>query len=382
MPETSFRQMRLLVSANDPGAAFHLREILKYVQETDQIEVILLAGGEARSIFECAGFASYPMTSARVGHGDAAGELRNIEEAVMHISKFAPDAILVGLSGPDRGMDEALIACAGGTPTYAVQDYWGDVNSGFGSLPGTYFVLDEFAANITRLCAPASRVVVAGSARHAAMTGLDPIALRKKFREGIGATVSERVIIYFGQPLWGLPGYAATLLRVAEALMRVISGARLRYRPHPKERCEDVARALGCMRAHGVAAQVDETDSVELPLCGSDLMLTCFSTCGLDLAYLNRISAEPLGTMLFTMFDEDIRECYRATTRLDEIPLATQGLGVAIKVMGELEDAIKAGLMENERHNKWRTAQALADPSGAAERIVKKIVDDYPHFNC
>src|SRR5205814_87240 len=112
-----------------------------------------------------------------------------------------PDAIMVGLSGPDKGQDEALVAQAGTLPTYAVQDFWGDVNPGFGVLPGTYFVLDEVAAQLTRRRVSTSRIVVTGSARHAAMARYDPASLRERFRSPIRPAPTDSIAVFFGQPL-------------------------------------------------------------------------------------------------------------------------------------------------------------------------------------
>lgn len=377
MPEPTIGKIRLLASANDPGAAFQLVEVLKHAQEIGRMEICVVAGDATRSIFEKAGFRVKQAYAPRVEHQTSKGILESVGEANAIIAEFLPDAILVGLSGPDRGIDEGLVACAGDRPTYAVQDFWGDVNPGFGSLPATYFVLDEFAAGITRQRAPGSRVIITGSARHAALQGLDPLMLRKQYRDSLAVPDTKPCAVFFGQPLWMLPGYERTLTRLAEALARDDKNMVLCYRPHPKETTSDCTRALNCLRRPELNARLDGSARVEASLCGADLMLSCYSSCALDLSYISRLSMFPLGVMVFTMLEEDVRQFYCATTSLQSMPLVGQGLASIVEAQGDTEEILRDAWSEQGRIQKWQAAlKNVADPAGAVEFIVNTIKQD------
>ncbi len=377
MFEPTIGKIRLLASANDPGAAFQLVEVLKCAQETGRMEICVVAGDVTRSIFEKAGFRVKQAYAPRVKHQASKDVLECVGEANAIIAEFLPDAILVGLSGPDRGIDEGLVACAGDRPTYAVQDFWGDVNPGFESLAATYFVLDDFAAGVTRQRAPGSRVIVTGSARHAALQGLDPLMLRKQYREALAVPPSKPCAVFFGQPLWMLPGYELTLTRLAEALARDDRHKVLCYRPHPKETTSDCVRALNCLRRPELNVRLDDSARVEASLCGADLMLSCYSSCALDLSYISRLSMLPLGVMVFTMLEEDIRQFYYATTSLQSIPLVDQGLASIVEAQDDIEETLREAWSGQGRIQKWRAAlNNVADPAGAVECIVNTIMQD------
>ena len=370
-------KMRLLASANDPGAAYQLIQVLARVRETGCVEIRVVGGTTTLPMFERAGFSARLANIPRVNLQDSKGEIESIGEARALIADFLPDAILVGLSGPDRGIDEALLACAGGRRTYAIQDFWGDVNPGFGALSETYFVLDEYAASITQQRAPGSRIIVTGSPRHAAMRGLDPLRLRNLYRAALEVPESAMCAVFIGQPLWMLPGYSLTLSRLSEGLVNAFNDVIFCYRPHPKESASDAARALDCLRKPGVNVKLDNNAKVEASLCGADVMMSCYSSCGLELSYISKYSKFPLGTMIFSLFEEDLRRFFRATTTLRHLPLVDQGMAYVIEDQSDTEYILRVACSEHGRMQKWRAAvHNVRDSTGAAEQITKTILQD------
>ena len=131
------KSVKLLASANDTGAAKQLIQVLSLARSTYNIPISVVASHETAEIFEGSDFDLFLWDIPRTQRSDLRTSRENLDEAKRLIKLLKPDIILVGLSGPDSGVDEALIACASGTPTYDIQDFWSDVNSGFGSLPNT-----------------------------------------------------------------------------------------------------------------------------------------------------------------------------------------------------------------------------------------------------
>lgn len=367
---------RLLVCASDPGAAAHLCEFLHHAAFSGDVETIVLAGEPALAIFQRAGIDAHPAAVGRASESDTAAQAAILTSAAKLILKFRPDAIVVGLSGPDIGIDEALVAQAGTVPTFAVQDFWGDVNQGFGRLPDTYFVRDKMAADLTRVRAPAAMIIAVGSARNAATARLDPDRLRTEFRTAIGADYSTEVVVFLGQPLWHLPGYRATLSKAAAALQRVRPEALLLYRAHPKETLAERQESRNCLAKSTLSVNEDRALEVESSLCGADLLLTCFSSCGQDLVALSSISTKPLSALLCLLCETDIRDIYREMSALNDMPLSVMGATRTVWQDNDLEESIDKALTHSERNRAWLVAREnTVDAVGTADRMLRAIVD-------
>ena len=375
--EFGVRKARLLVSANDPGAAFHICEVLKRGKERGVFEFCVVASAITKEIFENAGFPAKQVNAPRSKQWPSKCGIDNISKATDLIDNFLPDAILVGLSGPDLGFDEGLIAAAGALPTYAVQDFWGDVNNGYGHLPGTYFVLDENAAKLTSMRAPDARVIITGSARHAAWSDLQPETLRAEYRHALGLAKNEVCVTFYGQPLWKAKGYHTTLSKLSDALSQSDETINFCYRPHPKETVEERDRALVVIRRAGIRARTDANQTLVASLCGADLALTCYSMCGLDLANLSRLSASPLGLIVYAMFDDEIRRLFQRESGLLNIPLVEQGLASVIDTPNEIKRILRISLTREEQKEKWKAASSqVCHSNWAASIIVDTIAHD------
>jgi hypothetical protein len=224
--------------------------------------------------------------------------------------------------------------------------------------------------------APSSRVIVTGSARHAALADFDPLHLRRQFRSAIG--VEDRVLaVFLGQPLWHVPGYLRTLDGAGAALARIAPKAKFLYRPHPKETAAERQKALKCIAGCGLDAALDVSGAVESALCAADLCLSCFSSAGLDHAHLSRVSTSALGSFLFLLHESDVRGDYAEVSRLDDIPLSALEVTRTVSSAKDLEGALAAAIEPPERERAWNAARStLAAPRGAAQRILQTIADD------
>ena len=365
---------KLLISARDAGAAFHLCEIVRHLNTTRCMDVAIVATPPAYDIFRSSGFAVHEVTTPSTTDPASSVGRALLEQAERYIGEIRPDALLVGLSGPDCGIDEALVASASGIPTYAVQDFWGDVNPGFGALPDTYFVLDTEAAALT--CRRAHKnVVVTGSARHGARQH-DHAQLRRSARSLWNVADRTPVLVYFGQPLHHFSGYAATLEKTAATMFQIDAAATIRYRPHPKESAADRMRAVEILAASNVPVELDTSPAVEDALCGADLCCTCFSSCGIDHAYLSRSAAEPLAIMLYLLFETDVQTFYTEFSRLNDIPLSRMGLTTTVREKTGLETIMRASLTDVGRTAIWtKIHDTVNNPVDASARIAETILD-------
>ncbi len=353
--------LTLLFAARDVNAARNLAPVAALAGHGHTVR--LAAQRPALEIFRQA----FPEVLAVDDGPDAAREA-----AGAWLREISPDAVIVGVSGPEPGLDEALLAARPeGVPGFVFQDFWGDVNPGYRPRGETFLVPDACAARVTAARTP-SPCAVAGWPKYDAYAELDPPALRRAAREilGLGA---QRLAGFFGQPLDGLPGYPASAAAAARDTAAAWPEAVFLHRPHPRETPEQARTVRAALAAAGRPVLDGPALSAEAALCACDLILTPFSSCGLDALHLSRVSPAPLGAVLYLGLEHDVVAHFRAYTGLDALPPATAGLALMADSEQEAFRLI-AGLDAEALHGLWQAArQSLGRPGGAARQTLDAI---------
>ena len=103
-----------------------------------------------------------------------------------------------------------------------------------------------------------------------------------------------RVVGFFGQALHALAGYRRTIEGFVDAVRGLSAPARVLLRPHPREDARQHAETEAIFRQSGIDALLADAGPVEDALAACDVVVSLFSTCTYDTAYLNRFSAEPV----------------------------------------------------------------------------------------
>lgn len=335
--------IRVLLSARDPGGAGSVAALARRLAGGDLFEPVVAASGVALSMLRDAGVAVRPFSMAdgrdHLEPGiDAEPLLRAARELMAEVR---PRLVVVATSSFGVGVDEALLAVSE-VPTLALQDFWGDVNLGLGRAAGLYLVLDPFAEALTRRRFGVDALAV-GSPKHEAYAALEIPAMRQRMRREIELEEGERLLGWFGQSA-ELPGHERTFERLLEALAERRERPVLVLREHPKfPRLADAhlarARALG-LRAIPATGRY----GCEPWLAACDLVVTPYSLCGMDHAYLSRFSPRPLGTVLYLMIDRRMRSMMAEEIALERLPLIEQGLGEWLEDEQGLADALERGL--------------------------------------
>jgi len=363
--------LHLLVSARDTGAAAHIAEIVPSLRAATDIEVTLVADEPALSYLRERGLSpqAFTVTSVATPVGTHAGALRNAARQLL--KELKPDALLVGLSGPGVGVDEALLAEASALPTYAVQDYPGWIVEGFGVKPHTFFVTDQLAAQMTRARLNGARVIVTGSAKHTAYARLNTLTLREAGRVKLGQRGLQ--IGFYGQPAWFLPGYERAVTDLASALSAIGEGDPF-YRPHPKESAADRARMASIFSRAGLTLRIDPNETAEQSLCAADLVVTCFSSCGADHIHLQKQSGVPLGAVAYLFTEDDLRRHHSEHAGSDVPPFATEGLALLAVDPRALASDLRRALDPATSRAMWqRIRNDLPDPTPAPGIILATI---------
>lgn len=359
--------MRLLVSARDTGAAAHMAEIVPSLSTAADIDVTLVADDPALSYLRGRGLRPRAFAGASIATPTDAGARALRNAARQLLQEVKPQALLVGLSGPGIGLDEALLAEASAIPTYAVQDYPGWVVEGFDVKPQTFFVSDALSAMMTRLRLNGARLVVAGSAKHGAYARLNTLSLRTAGRAMLGGCGLH--IGFYGQPAWFLPGYERAITGFASALV-AIGGVKPFYRPHPKETAGERARVLSIFSHAGQTLQMDPNETVEQSLCAADLVVTCFSSCGADQIHLQKQSLSPLGAVFYLFTEDDLRRHHSAHAGSDVPLYATMELALLATDPKTLAANLRSALDPTTARAMWQRTRLVLPDSAAAPDVM------------
>ena len=364
---------RILISARDPATAHAVGPLVRYARTDSRIRFTLLAQSPALEILQRS------VPDVRLLPFPTLSEPKQLLTAARSLlEQIEPDMILSGVSGPDSGVDEALLAAGGqqGIPRYALQSFWGDINDSLGEVAETFFVLDRQAARLTRRRYPV-RTIPIGSLRHADYATFDIPGMRRLRRKQLGLDSRQRLVGVFGQPLGDRPGYLETLHHLAAKLAAFPPCITLLYRPHPKETDAQRDRTLTILRLAGLTVHLDSEPLAEPSLCACDLVVSAFSSCGLDALYLNALSPQPLNSVLYLLFNPDLRDWYHSYTRLSDIPPVSAGMALLCSEPDELASTLQYAMQPRTRERCWKKSDQLSPLQQAARKIIDTLVADF-----
>jgi hypothetical protein len=233
-------------------------------------------------------------------------------------------------------------------PVVTLQDYWGCGHDDRQVVPDTWLVLDDDAARLTRAQYPDTPCEVVGSPRHDALMYHDFVALQhgaeRRREQGARAEV-----LFAGQPLWHVPGYAATLETVAAALCACSPAVHLRYAPHPAE-SHNQARVKDIFAAPSLTTEVRAMTEVFADLCGADVLITAYSSCAWDLLQLQRYAPRPLAAPVCIMTEPTLRAAHaRHAGGLTVVPYAEVLGDLLVTSPDALVPAIESALRSETR---------------------------------
>lgn len=367
---------RVLLSARDPGGAAMIQALLPALRADSRAEVILAASGAGFDALTAAGEAPrrfvLPDGASHVPDGSNQEPLLRATRELL--SDLQPDLVVVGISSLGVGLDEALLACAGSRPTFALQDYPGDANAIDGKFAGLYFVRDEHAARLTRARHGVAALAV-GSIRHVAYAALDVQAMRSQARGRLGAD-DRAVVGFFGQPA-EIPGQEQGFRDLVSALAGRSPHPLVVLREHPKS--PDLRAAhLAVLDAAGL--KVHDTTGhhpIEPWLTACDVVATGFSHCAMDYAFLDAASPEPLGATLFLLTTPEARAFLRASSGEPLPDGVAQGLGVVAETAAEVSRALD-GLLTPEARRRYHEASRRLPRGADVARLVETLLGPTP----
>ena len=321
-------QKKILLTARDPGAVGHVYVLYKWLHKDNKITII--TSGTAHNLLQKLGIKSIKFTlinESNINLFDTQSSIL-LNEAKRLIQSLRPDLIITSLSSFGAGIDEATNAVAP-QKAIAVQDFWGDVNLSLGITASKYFVMDKFAYQLTKSKCN-TECIVTGSIRHTQYSEFDIPKMRMIGRLKFGIKNKLKIIGWFGQKI-EIPGYSKVIEDFVKSLKNFCNDNIIIYRGHPKfvDTCN---KELLIFKKAGInAINVTNSGSTEEWLATCDLIVTSFSLCGLDHAYLSKYSSIPIGNVMYLMTNKKIRNYARHHIGIIEFPTIKNKIGHLVK---------------------------------------------------
>lgn len=317
---------KLLLSARDPGAAANITVLYEDLLKTGLFDIELYASGSAYTIMRHSGHSPHHFEiEPGKDHVEPSMESPSLllEKASEILQEARPDAVVTGLSSFGAGIDEALTYLSD-VPVFAVQDFWGDVNLSLDKLADVYLVMDEYAAEITKKRCGASTEII-GSPKYSRYAFLDIAGIRKRSREYLGSSEDEKIIGWFGQRP-DIPGYKDVFEAFLEAVRGLKGDHIVFFREHPKFGATGKKNAARLCSKGIRSKDVTGIGQAEDWISACDLLVTPFSLCGLDHAYMSAYSPTPIGVVLYLMNNMEIKSFFK-NSGFENIPTVSSGIG-------------------------------------------------------
>ena len=304
-----------------------------------------------------------------IGADDDPDELLVAADSIVRERK--PDVILASVSSFGCGIDEALLVSRA-AKTYGMQDFWGDVNLSLGVPAETYLVVDDDAARLSRE-RWGVRTVVVGAPKYDRYADFDVLKTRSEVRRELNVRSDQAVIGMFAQSP-EIPGHAEAMRDLVTAAGDLDPSPLLLLREHPKfvdARDEHVRLATMAGLQYW-----DATDSgpVEPWLAACDVVATCFSLCAVDHGYLAGNSREPIGSVLYLMTNQKIRESMHRLCGIEELPTVKRGLGHVADSRSSLSHQLEYALADVARSRYHEASKELAatDACGRVAQVISR----------
>lgn len=311
MNQHSVAKSRLLISARDPAAAIAIRNYISS-SFSAYFDILVIAQNTAIPYLEY----SIEGQCCRFVAITSNDDKKMDEIARYEVRRFDPQFILVGNSGPGVGIDELLLELAVEYSIHSglLQTFWGDLNPLLPVTPNIVFCIDSLAIEMTKHKTKAELIKI-GDLQHYHYHDINFSDKRSLGRAGLELSGNDKLIIIMLQPGASIPGYYDSILEYCRSVCSLIGcDVKLIIKQHPKaERTdfelEDLIRDI-----------FNDIDILSIPealdyeslISSSDMLISAFSTCGIDLININRTLHYDVSTPVFVLQNNRLVEWLRS----------------------------------------------------------------------
>ncbi len=372
----------ILITARDPSTAFDLKSIINYLLVEKNIFLLIIAEEPAYSIiYENTDLKSNYYKSKVILLKDFKLEDKKLK-LKDNILSSKPNLILTGISGPDYGVDEICIQLSKELNlrnTFSLQSYWGDINTHFKEKPNNFFVIDKYAADITRERSPQSKIFITGNQQSKNWIDHNWVESRKNFKDKFGLDENKKIITFFSQPLCRYSFYWDTIINFLCILSKEFKEYTLIVKAHPKDENTFESKISQLCNSLNIDFIFLKEENILELISASNLTVSLYSTACYTSQIMLSKSIKPFTIPVYLFFNEEFKKFYRKTCFFYEIPMSNKNKSVIINSVDNIEKLLKLSLNTNFRiecHNsiKKEFAKNKKDPAKAVVEILLDFI--------
>lgn len=372
----------ILFTARDVGAAHQIKHIATAFKNKGY-KVSIVASGVAYEVFKKDGLdlALFSINNMPCISHHASEKL--IDELIKSsrniINDKKPDAVFCGLASTDYGIDEAVLYWASRSrlniPSFQFLDTWGTFNHLNDGYPDLYFAIDQA---VLRYCYKGAKapVKVVGSPKHENYKNMPIMRWRKNIREKFKISDKVKLIGYFGQDP-DIPGHTYNFEKFVDSLTlcNKLKSCKLLVVPHPayEHKYESYWKYLKKIRIDIIKRNV--TLSTEQLLSACDLAVTCFSTIGVDHAYLSCYAKEEIGTVLYLLCGKDIKQYMKTNFGYEIVPFVNRNIGFCVKTAPKIAEMLGMLLNSDQIKKEYANNTRILKKQWADFAIISRVED-------
>jgi len=298
--------------------------------------VLFLVEGPAKDACRARGQGYCDMADIGLTHGTIWKFLQN----------HAVRAIIAGTSDglPEGNIEEQVARAARerGIPLFVVEDFPGNYRHRPGARLDGLFVEDDAQREWHASCGvPSDRIYCVSNPRYDSLRGVDRNTLRDKTRASLQVG-KRRVVLWAGQPDEAR-SYEA-LERLLPALAR--QEMALLFKAHPRDRLYGEG-AYGVLSGLAWCRDVTSEPETMSLCCAADLVITQFSSVGVEAGYLGTPA-------LYVLFDDLGKAYLRRHKGYDIVPWVEGGCAFVMDSKSEMNDVIATALFNDEARARVR----------------------------
>ncbi|MFT5294050.1 MAG: hypothetical protein ACI9YH_000056 [Colwellia sp.] len=365
----------IVITARDPATALSFSHILEQYKKLKAKNITLITQEPASSIIkQNFNFEESSITHIIVIQQNAVQILSKLHE------EKKIDVMLIGISGPDSGIDELALTFAKkhNIRNYALQSFWGDFNQDCKVIPENIFTLDIQATKINKQRFPNTKNVEIGSLKHSNYHQLAPEKIRAITRAKFKVLQKEVIVGFYGQPLQEISGYFETIRSLVDQLSHWSKPFKLLYRAHPKE-SENLTLKTQLLfkQVFGDNVIQDIDPDINNGLAACDLVTSAFSTCCIDAVFLNLTAEKAINSSIYLWFNDDLIAWWQKYSQMKIMPLTNKGQ--SIFSVNNADSLIKTFdlALKNKQQARLKAINSMPKAKDSAKVVIMTIENGF-----
>lgn len=370
----------VLITARDPSTGFDLINIINYLLKEKDIFLFIISEEPAYSIISTnANFKSNnkKFRFILLNESSAKEKKTKLKEKILILK---PDIILTGISGPDSGVDEICIQISkeiNFRNTFSLQSYWGDINPNYKEKPNNFFVIDKYAAEVTKKRAPKSNIYITGNQQFKKWISHNWQDSRTLFKTKYKINENKKIISFFSQPLFKYQFYWDTILNFLDIFSKEFKDYLLIIKVHPKDEdsFEDKLSQL-CKFLKINYLFIKQENILEI-ISASDLTVSLYSSVCYTSQIMLSQASYPFTIPVYLFFNRDLKDYYKKTCFIDKIPLSEGKKSVIINSVQNIKQSLRMSLDRNFRLEVLKNIKEglIPDKKDSAKEIVNILLE-------